>query len=220
MPKLTLGNLKKEAQNFSHLESRHKEKSLFGITDGKAVGTYLEHKFKNFLRERYDFEEGNSASGIDFPGLQVDMKVTSINQPQSSSPFKSARQKIYGLGYSLLVFVYEKTDNAKSKTAALNILHTLFVNSDRTADFQMTKGLTNILSNEGNKADLIAFMSDKFLSVNEEEAEKLADEIMSNPPKMGVLTISNALQWRLQYSRAIERAGQEEGIVLVYRANL
>jgi hypothetical protein len=26
------------------------------------------------------------------------------------------------------------------------------------------------------------------------------------------------LQWRLQYSRVIERAGQEEGVVVVYRA--
>ncbi len=161
MPRLTIEVLKREAQEFSRLESRHKEKSLFGITDGKAVGTYLEHKFKNYLRSKYDFEEGNSASGIDFPGLQVDMKVTIINQPQSSCPFKSARQKIYGLGYSLLIFVYKKTDHAKSRKAALNILHTIFVDSDRTADFQMTKGLIDILENDGNKDDLMALMFDK-----------------------------------------------------------
>ncbi|BAP54774.1 type II site-specific deoxyribonuclease [Thioploca ingrica] len=220
MPKLTIEILQREAQAFSRTESHHQEKSLFGITDGKAVGTYLEHKFKNYLRVKYDFEEGNSASGIDFPGLPVDMKVTSITQPQSSCPFKSARQKIYGLGYSLLVFVYEKADNAKSRTATLNILHTLFVNSDKTADFQMTKGLVSILENQGNRDDLIAFMFDKNLPVDEIEANKLADEILSNPPKTGFLTISNALQWRLQYSRVIERAGQEEGVVLVYRANL
>ena len=122
MPKLTIEILKREAQAFSSVESLHSEKSLFGITDGKAVGTYLEHKFKKHLKAKYNFEEGNSANGIDFPGLQVDMKVTSINQPQSSCPFKSARQKIYGLGYSLLIFVYEKTDSRKSKTATLSIL--------------------------------------------------------------------------------------------------
>lgn len=220
MPKLTIEILQREAQAFSRTESHHQEKSLFGVTDGKTVGTYLEHKFKNYLRVKYDFEEGNSASGIDFPGLPVDMKVTSITQPQSSCPFKSARQKIYGLGYSLLVFVYEKADNAKSRTATLNILHTLFVNSDKTADFQMTKGLVSILENQGNRDDLIAFMFDKNLPVDEIEANNLADEILSNPPKTGLLTISNALQWRLQYSRVIERAGQEEGVVLVYRANL
>jgi hypothetical protein len=65
-------------------------KERYGVTDGKAVGTYLEHKFKLYLKERYEFLEGNSASGIDFPGLLVDVKVTSIRQPQSSCPFKSA----------------------------------------------------------------------------------------------------------------------------------
>ena len=35
---------------------------------------------------------------------------------------------------------------------------------------------------------------------------------MNNPPAQGFLTISNALQWRLQYSRVIERAGTEEGV--------
>lgn len=218
MPKLTIEILKREAQVFSRAESLHNEKSLFGITDGKAVGTYLEHKFKNYLKTKYTFEEGNSANGIDFLGLQVDMKVTSINQPQSSCPFKSARQKIYGLGYSLLIFVYEKTDNSKSKSATLNVLHTVFVDADRTADYQMTTGLANILANKGNKDDLIAFMFDKSLPVEEIEANKLAEEILGNPPMIGFLTISNALQWRLQYSRAIERAGLEDGVSLVYRA--
>ena len=83
----------------------------------------------------------------------------------------------------------------------------------------MTKGLINILENEGNADDLMAFMLDKLLPLaNEDEARRLASEILSNPPKLGFLTISNALQWRLQYSRAIERAGLEDGVSLVYRA--
>ena len=72
----------------------------FSALDGKAVGTYLEHKFQEVLGASYTYEEGSSAKGIDFPELNVDMKVTSIKQPQSSSPFKAARQKVYGLGYS------------------------------------------------------------------------------------------------------------------------
>jgi hypothetical protein len=90
------------------------------------------------LKERYKFIEGNSASGIDFPNLLVDMKVTSINQPQSSCPFKSARQKIYGLSSSLIVFVYDKIDNPASLTATLNILHTVLW-TQQNADCQMTK---------------------------------------------------------------------------------
>ena len=54
-------------------------------------------------------------NGIDAPELDVDIKVTSIKQPQSSCPFKSARPKRYGLGYNLLVFVYEKSDDHANK---------------------------------------------------------------------------------------------------------
>lgn len=217
MKVLTLASLIEEAKEFSAAESRHKEPRLFGVTDGKAVGTYLEHKFREYLKARYEFEEGNSASGIDFPELLVDMKVTSINQPQSSCPFKSARQKIYGLGYSLLVFVYSKTDDSANGTANLHILHTIFIHAERTADYQMTRGVLNILQNDGNKDDLVAFMFDRNLPVDEIEAGNIAGEILAQPPKLGFLTISNAFQWRLQYGRVIERAGQEEGITVVYR---
>lgn len=219
MPVLTVETLCLEAERFSAFESQHSEPSLYGVTDGKAVGTYLEHKFRNYLVANYEFVLGSSASGIDFPGLLVDMKVTSIRQPQSSCPFKSARQKIYGLGYSLIIFVYDKLDDSLNRTANLNILHTIFVRAERTADFQMTRGIRSILANEGNKDDLIAFMLDRNLPVDEIEASNIADEILANPPLQGFLTISNALQWRLQYRRVIEYAGQEEGIIIVYRDN-
>ena len=94
---LTIDLLCHEARQFSIEERQHSEASLFGVTDGKAIGTYLEHKFRLYLSKRFTFVQGNSASGIDFPSLGVDMKVTSVKQPQSSCPFKSARQKIYGL---------------------------------------------------------------------------------------------------------------------------
>ncbi|PMP89123.1 MAG: restriction endonuclease, partial [Roseiflexus castenholzii] len=107
---------------------------------------------------------------------------------------KSARQKIYGLGYSLLVFVYEKTDDPQTSTGNLNVLHTIFVSKERTADFQTTTGLRRILDNEGNKDDVMAFIEERGLPVDEIEAAALADEILANPPEVGYLTISNALQ--------------------------
>ena len=214
MTELTIDLLKNEAKKFSIIESSHDEASIFGSTDGKAVGTYLEHKFQKYLEKSYTFAKGNSASGIDFPGenINVDIKVTSINQPQSSCPFKSARQKIYGLGYNLLVFVYEKIDNDKTKNSRLNILHTVFVNKDRTADYQLTTSINSILDNNGNKDDLTSLFSDKNLPIDEIEASNIADEIFVNRPDIGYLTISNALQWRLQYGRIIEKAGTISGI--------
>lgn len=211
-PTLTAKLLCREAGAFADLESACREPRLYGVTDGKAVGTYLEHKFRQYLLERYDFNLGNTAKGIDFPGLDVDVKVTSVRQPQSSSPFKSARQKIFGLGYSLLLFVYEKTDDAQTQTGALNILHTIFIQKERTADYQTTTGIRRILENNGNKDDLLAFFAERMLPVDEIGASQIADEVLAHPPEIGYLTISNALQWRLQYSRVIEQANQVDGI--------
>jgi len=212
MRKLTVDILKAEARAFAEKESRHKEESLFGVTDGKAVGTYLEHKFQEVLQRKYEYTRGSSAKGIDFPKLGVDVKVTSIWQPQSSCPFKSARQKIYGLGYSLLVFVYDKKDDRNTRTATLNIKHVIFVESSRTGDFQTTTGILKILDNKGNVDDLIAFMIERFLPVDDIQAQKLAEEILRTRPQVGYLTVSNALQWRLQYSRAIAEAGKVNGV--------
>lgn len=215
LPKLTIKTIINEAKKFSKLESRHHESSIYGVDNGKRIGTYLEHKFQKYLHTNYEYIEGSSAKGIDFPGLKVDMKVTSKKQPQSSCPFKSARQKIYGLGYSLLVFVYEKTNDEDKKTGNLKILHTVFVQSTKTADFQTTTGLRQIIDNSGNSDDILAFFANRMLPVDEITALKLANEILLNPPEIGYLTISNALQWRLQYSRVIENAGHINGIVKV-----
>lgn len=78
---LTVGILRTEAADFAAVESTHPEPSMYGVTDGKAVGTYLEHKFRAYLQQKYEFTQGSSAKGIDFPELGVDMKVTSIRQP-------------------------------------------------------------------------------------------------------------------------------------------
>jgi len=212
MQKLTVDLLKAEAKAFAEKESGHKEKSLFGVTDGKAVGTYLEHKFQEVLQKKYEYTRGSSAKGIDFPKFGIDIKVTSIRQPQSSCPFKSARQKIYGLGYSLLVFVYDKKDDRNNRTATLDIKHVIFVESNQTGDYQTTTGILKILDNNGNIDDLVAFMTERFLPVDDIQAQKLAEEILRTRPPMGYLTISNALQWRLQYMRVIEQAGKVDGV--------
>jgi len=211
-PALDIETLLAEAATFTKAESSHAEPSLFGVTDGKAVGTYLEHKFIAHLASKYSFKGGNSAAGIDIPSLNVDIKVTSIKQPQSSCPYKSARQKIYGLGYGLIVFVYNKTDDDAHKTGRLDIKHTIFVEQESTADYQMTRGLREIIERDGNAEDLVAFIQDRNLPVDEIEANNIAQQLLREKPAQGYLTISNALQWRLQYGRAIEQAGIVPGI--------
>lgn len=165
-PPLTIETLITEAAAFSAQESTHDEPSLYGVTDGKAVGTYLEHKFVAHLMNLYSFAGGNSALGIDIPSIEVDIKVTSVKQPQSSGPFRSARQKIYGLGYHVIIFVYEKIDDNTNKTGRLNMKHTIFVRKEKTGDYQMTRGIREILEKDGNEDDLVAFMEDKNLPID------------------------------------------------------
>ena len=210
---LTLEILRSEAIAFAKVESKFPEPSLYGVTDGKAVGTYLEHKFQAYLQVKYQYTKGSSAKGIDFPELDVDIKVTSIRQPQSSCPFKNARQKIYGLGYSLLIFVYDKHDDPKTQTSRLELQHTIFVEKEHTADYQMTVALRKMIENGANRDDILACFEERLLPADSAEAQSLAEEILRLPPKLGYLTISNALQWRLQYSRVIEQAGKVEGVL-------
>ena len=108
--------------------------------------------------------------------------------------------------------MYEKTDDHKKKTGRLNFLHTIFVEKDYTADFQTTKGLLQIMENDGNIDDLVAFMHDRNLPLDDIEATEIAEELLQNKPKQGYLTISNALQWRLQYGRVIQVAGEVRGV--------
>lgn len=211
-PPLTIETLCAEAATFAEVETKYDEPALYGVTDGKAVGTYLEHKFVAHLVAGYVFPKGNSASGIDIPSLGVDIKVTSIKQPQSSTPFKSPDQKIYGLGHHLIIFTYEKYDDHGARTGRLNIRNTVFVEKDRTADFQMTRGLCEIIDRDGNEDDIVAFLLERNLLVDDVQASKLAKRILSERPEQGYLTISNAYQWRLSFTRAIAQAGDVPGI--------
>jgi hypothetical protein len=48
---------------------------------------------------------------------------------------------------------------------------------------------------------------------------KLADHILQTPPQQGYLTISNALQWRLQYQRIVALEKEVKGITKIVSYN-
>lgn len=75
---LTITDLIQCAKLFCSKENNVFRKELFGITDGKAIGTFIEHLFKNFLSKKYKLDIGNTASGLDLPSVNTDIKVTSI----------------------------------------------------------------------------------------------------------------------------------------------
>lgn len=213
---LTEQLLVESAKLFCDKYSTRGIKELFRVTDGKAIGTYIEHLFKTFLSESYAFDTGNAAHGIDLPSVQTDIKVTSLRKPQSSSPFKDTKQKIYGLGYSLLIFVYNKTDDPFSENAMLDFVSCSFVQADRTADYTLTALINKHIEIGANIEDMMGLFKDKNLPGDDITYTQLANEVLKNPPKQGYLTISNALQWRLQYQRIVNLPKASiEGIVKI-----
>lgn len=199
----------KFAAEFSSVDHR----SLRGATDGKAVGTYIERKFKEDLARLGIIEalEGNAAEGIDLPSFDIDIKVTSYRQPQSSSPFGSFKQKVKGLGYNLILFVYDKRDEEEHN---INFIAVRFIPSGLTADFQTTRGLRRlILAEDGNADDVFAFLVERNIPADEASLYEFAEALIDSPPAQGYLTISNALQWRLQYGRIV--AGKIDGVHVI-----
>lgn len=205
-------NLYREAIIFCGEINNQKIPELIGVTDGKAIGTYVEHAFKQYLRKKYSFSEGNSASGIDLPDkiVNTDIKVTYINQPQSSCPYKSARQKIFGLGYNILVMVYDRTE--KDNLMPIKFINVTFIDEKETADYTTTRRLREMLNDGANKEDIVAFLNDRNIPGDDITYSQIADEILSKGINQGYLTISNALQWRLQYSRVIGLKNKIQGI--------
>lgn len=197
---------------FAEAFSAQDHRALYGITDGKAVGTFIERRFQDHLiNANITLVRGNAARGIDLPAFNTDIKVTSLRQPQSSSPFTTYRQKIEGLGYHLLLFVYTKHDVADHSRISFATIR--FIPQGLTADYQTTKGILDIIGRGGNADDLFAFLIERMIPVDEVTLAQYAQELLTHPPRQGYLTISNALQWRLQYNRLI--GDSIEGIVTI-----
>lgn len=118
------------------------------------------------------------------------------------------------MGYNLIVLVYDRVNDDVLKTTKLNFQQAIFIQENRTGDYQTTRGLREILGRSGNLDDVVAFLEERNLPLDEIGRITLAERTLHEPPEQGYLTISNALQWRLQYSRAIQVAvqGTTEGV--------
>ena len=173
------------------------------------------------LTENVIVTVGSSAKGIDLPSEDIltDIKVTSIKQPQSSCPFRDAKQKIFGLGYNLLVFVYDKTDDPATQTAILNFVSCSFVSKERTADYTTTSILNDMKKVEANEDDIVAFLEGIKLPADEITLQQIAGIILATEIPIGYLTISNALQWRLQYKRIVNLSDDVPGVEKIVSYN-
>jgi methylase of polypeptide subunit release factors len=197
--KLSKELLIKEAKIFCDEENITQHPQLTGVTDGKSIGTYIEKEFKDYLSSKYTFNMGSVANGIDFPDedINTDIKVTSKRKPQNSCPFTDIRQKIYGLGYNILLFVY---DNDIDDYTDLKLESCTFIKASETGDYNLTKNLIKMLKNNKTADEITDYLIECKVPGTYETLKNLACEIIENPPRQGYLTISNALQWRLKYN--------------------
>lgn len=176
-PALTIEYLQIAAKKFCKHEFPYTSTELFGTDNGKTIGDHIEKKFQEYLGKRYKYEKGSSSKGLDLPDINTDIKTTSRNKPQSSSPFKNAQQKIFGLGYNLLLFVYDKQDDTEAKTATLNLVDCTFISKERTADYTTTYRIREMLKDGANADDLVAYLNDRNIPADETTLYLMADTI-------------------------------------------
>ena len=62
--RLTITGLATSARDFLRDISAMPIPALYGVTDGKAVGTFVELAFHQYLKRRFSYVQGNAASGI------------------------------------------------------------------------------------------------------------------------------------------------------------
>lgn len=72
--------------------------------------------------------------------------------------------------------------------------------------------IREMIGDGANKEDIIAYLNDKNIPADEITLSLIAEKILENTPKQGYLTISNALQWRLQYGRVVKLTETVSGI--------
>jgi hypothetical protein len=96
--------------------------------------------------------------------------------------------------------------------AQLEIQQIRYVEASATGDYTMTLRLREMIKDQANEDDIVAYLQDRNLPVDDIEAHQLARELLKKPLIQGYLTISNALQWRLNYNRVLSMPATTPGI--------
>jgi hypothetical protein len=92
------------------------------------------------------------------------------------------------------------------------VAHTIFIDANATGDYTLTRRLREMVGDGANEDDIVELLSDRNLPVDDIGAKAIAQQVLKHTPTQGYLTISNALQWRLQYGHAIRDAGNVAGV--------
>ena len=66
----------------------------------------------------------------------------------------------YAESFGLIIFVYDKVDDSFNRTSRLNICHTIYVEAERTADYQLTKSINDILDNTDYVQNYVVYVQE------------------------------------------------------------
>lgn len=204
---LSVEDVIQESKECLSFNQNIKTKKLFGINDGKTLGTHIENIFFDYLENKgYLFKRGNPSKGIDFPELDIDIKSNSSTRSKygTSSPFRSFEQKIYGMGYSIVLFIYDKIDIYEEKTATLSLKEVFFIDKEDTADKKTTSEILEVINNGGTEKDMINVLIQNKILLDLDSLKTLSHKLFLNPPKPGLLSINDVLQWNISYNKSLE----------------
>lgn len=168
----------------------------------KRIGTYFEKELRKWFEEELGIvSDGSVAQGLDLPAFNLDVKTTSIAHPQSSSPFDDPGERITGVSYNILLFIYDKhTDDEGNH---FDIESCVYITKERTGDYRMSAQARELVEDfrEGvlDEKELREELED-LTGIGAISDEKF-DEIKENPPAVGTITITPAVQWRFNYNK-------------------
>lgn len=178
---LTIGRMAASAKAFCAQYGGVPRETLYGVTDGKAAGTFAGRLFEDYLSQRHDMASGNSAGGLGLPSASTGIKAAPPVRPQSGCPYRDGKQKKYGLGCSLAVSVHGENDGHTDKAGALDYCACSFVDSQRAADYQTAAGIRNIIADNGNEDDVFAFWVERNIPVRRSLADEYGERIVAHP---------------------------------------
>lgn len=127
----------------AEIESRTVPEDKSGTS--KEIGTYFEKELRDWFEEKHGLvSEGSVAQDIDLPAFNLDVKTTSNRKPQSSSTFDDPGERIVGVDYNILLFVYDKQsvnggNNFEIKTCA-------YIPKERASDYRKSESAVKLVA--------------------------------------------------------------------------
>lgn len=191
------------AEFCAEMESRTVPEDKSGTS--KQIGTYFEKKLRDWFENIHGLvSEGSVAEDIDLPAFNLDVKTTSNRQPQSSSTFDDPGERIVGVDYNILLFIYHKQsvdggNKFQIKTCA-------YIPKERASDYRKSDDAVKLVADyrEGKLSESeLREQLENLTGVGAISDEKF-EEIKENPPEKGAITITPALQWRFNYNKMVK----------------